>query len=249
MVDRGEAPPADDVALETMLRDRRFGPADPDESTPWDFVLRWPDAVLRQRVWPLCSRLLVDGDPLVRLRAIEFARDWSDGAAITTPRLIEAAEQHPELYGDEVVEGAPLRDAMAHALANRALWSDGTRIAAILRKMAADRPLGGGAASVLGRHDPAFVAAQGRRWGDGAIDWLEQATRSLALYRRDEIVGFLQALAGLSAPSRERLLAAVESAIKRDDQQAAAVAKGQRLPAPSRPAPSAAECRQAIGLP
>src|SRR6266850_2351685 len=101
MAGRDEAVPADDRALEALLRERRFGPPDPDDATPWDFVRRWPDATVRGRVWPIVSRLLTDGDDVVRARAVEFVRDWSEGAALTVPRLLEVAERHAGQFGDQ----------------------------------------------------------------------------------------------------------------------------------------------------
>jgi hypothetical protein len=97
--------PEDDRALESMLRDRRNGPPDPGEANPWSFVRRWPDAAVRGRVWPVISRLLLDADPVVRERAVEFVRGWDDGAALTAPRLIEVASQHAELYADQASKG------------------------------------------------------------------------------------------------------------------------------------------------
>jgi hypothetical protein len=51
------------------------------------------------------SRLLLDADPVVRERAVEFVRGWDDGAALTAPRLIEVASQHAELYADQASKG------------------------------------------------------------------------------------------------------------------------------------------------
>lgn len=240
--------PADDGALERLLREQRLGPPGPDESTPWDFVRRWPDDVVRRRAWPIISRLLVDADETVRARAVEFVRDWSDGAAVTTPRLIEVAERNAAAFGDQRVEGVTLRHTLAHALANRAGGGQGPRVAAALKRLAANGPVGGGAASVLGEYEPAFVTAQVQRWGDGAADWLEEAARSLAMFQRDALLPFLQAVRALDAGNRQRIVAAVESYIKRDDAQAGALARAEGLHPPSRPAPSADECRRAAGL-
>jgi hypothetical protein len=248
MAGRDETPPADDRALEALLRERRFGPPDPADATPWDFVRRWPDATVRSRVWPIVSRLLDDGDDLVRARAIEFVRDWSDGAGLTVPRLIEVAARHPDKFADQDVEGVSLRHTLAHALSNRLDSANGARVAALLRKLAANGPVGGGAASVLGRYEPAFVGAQAVRWGDASIGWIEEAARSLALFRRDAVLAFLETTKPLGQASRERILQAVEAYMKRDDATAAALARGQGLPAPTHPAPSASECRAAIGL-
>ena len=241
-------PPVDARAMEALLREQRFGPPAPDDATPWDFVRRWPASVVTKTAWPVISRLLDDGDALVRVRALEFIRDWSDGAALTTPRLIEVAERHPERFGDEVVEGVPLRHTLAHALSNRADAQHGARIASVLRTLTKTSLPGGGAASVLGRYEPGFVAAEAQRRGDAAIAWIEEAARSLALFRRDEVLRFLTALRSLSVDSRERILKAVEGYIKRDDGVAASLAKTMLLPPPSRPAPTDDECKRAIGL-
>jgi hypothetical protein len=248
MAGRDEVAPADDRALEALLRERRFGPPDPDDATPWDFVRRWPEATVRERVWPIVNRLLTDGDAVVRARAVELVRDWSEGAALTMPRLLDMAEHHAEQFGEQDVEGVSLRQTLAHALSNRVDAGNGARVAAVLRTMAANEAIGGGAASVLGRYEPAFVGAQARTWGDAQAEWIEEAARSLALFRRDDVIPFLQALRGLGQPTRSRILAAVEGYIKRDDGAASALARGQGLPPPTGPAPSAAECRSAIGL-
>jgi hypothetical protein len=242
------APPADDGALEALLRERRYGPPDPDDATPWDFVRRWPDDVVRGRAWPIISRLLTDGDELVRARAVELVRVWSEGSELTKARVLEVAQQHPDLYGDQAPEGVSLRNELAFALSNGVDEKNGARVAAVLKQMAAHGPIGGGAASVLGRYEPDFVAAQAQRWGDGQVSWIVEATRSLALFRRDAILPFLQAVRGLGQASRQRILEAVEDYIKWDDAVAIALAQGQRLPPPRKPAPSVDECKNAIGL-
>jgi hypothetical protein len=241
-----EDPPADDAVLERLLRDRRFGPPGPGEATPWDFVQRWPQRVLHDRVWPIVSRLLLDKDALVRARAVEFVRLWRDGAALTTPTLMTTAEQHASEFGDQRPEGLPLREMLAHALADRAAGSgEGRRIAGILKSLAAQEPVGGGAAAVLGEYEPGFVTVQAKRWGDGAID---EAARSLALFQRDAILPFLTAARSLGEANRERLAAVVEAYVRRDDSQATTMARAEELPPPQNPAPSPAECRRALGL-
>jgi hypothetical protein len=248
MSDADAAVPADDGALERLLRERRSGPPAPDETTPWDFVYQWSPAVVEKRVWPIVSRLLLDADEMVRARAVEFVRLWRNGAAMTTPRLLDVAQRHAALFADQRPEGIPLRDEMAHALADRSSRGDGPQIASVLKRLAADEPVGGGAASVLGEQAPEFVTAQVKRWGDGAIDWLEEAARTLAMFRRDAILPFLTAARGLSDGNRERLVAAVDAYVKRDDALATTIAQTEGLPPPTQPAPSTAECRRAIGL-
>ena len=241
-------PPTDERSMEALLRDHRLGPPAPDEATPWDFVRRWPAAIITRAAWPVVSRLLVDDDEAVRVRLIEFVRDWSEGAALTTSRLVEVAERYPDRFGDQEVEGVPIRHTLAHALSNRADARNGARIAAVLRKMSTHSLLGGGAASVLGRYEPAFVISEAQRRGDAAADWIEEAARSLALFRRDQVIPFMSSLRALGEGTRERILKTVQSYIKRDDAVAATLAKNMLLPPPTRPAPSDEDCRQAIGL-
>jgi hypothetical protein len=241
-------PPATDAALEALLRDRKYGPPDHEDATPWDFVRRWPDAVARERAWPIISRLLTDDDELVRNRAVELVRVWSATRDLTRARILEVAEQHPALYGDQAPEGLTLRYEMAFALSNGATVDNGPRTAAVLREMATHEPIGGGAATVLGEYEPEFVTAHAPKWGDAQADWIEEAARSIALFRRDDVLPFLRALRGLSEATRTRVLAMVERYIKRDDPTANALARGDQLPPPVEPAPSTDDCKRAIGL-
>jgi len=190
-----------------MLRDRRNGPPEPGEANPWSFVRRWPDAAVRSRVWPVISRLLLDADPVVRERAVEFVRGWDDGAALTAPRLIEVASQHAELYADQAIEGMTLRYALAFALSNRVTPANGAQIAALLRELAKRDPIVGSAASVLGRYEPTFVSELAPKYGDAQVDWIAEAAGSMAQFRRDSVVPFVTALRGLSQETRTRVLA------------------------------------------
>lgn len=242
------APPDDDRALEALLRERRYGPPEDGDATPWDFVRRWPDDVVRGRAWPVISRLLTDPDDLVRARAVELVRVWSEGASLTTPRLLELGERHRELYGKQAPEGSTLRNELGFALSNGVDEHNGPRIARVLEQLAADEPIGGGAASVLGRYAPDFVIAQVWKWNDAQASWIVDAARSLALFRRDAVVAFLQALRGYGRATRARVLDVVEEYIKRDDAAAKALAQSQGLPLPARAAPSPDECKRAIGL-
>lgn len=232
---------ASDAEIEANLRQHRAGPPPMGETTPWDFVYTWPDNYVRGRVWPVISKLLVDADELVRARAVEFQRIWTDGRALTTPRILEVAEQHRELYGDQVVEGMTLRYKLGFALANLA-YGIGERVAKIIREMNTHEPIAG---SVMGRYYPEDTIAMAPR---ANADWIDDASGALALYRRDYTIGFLDAIRGLPEATRRRALEGVESLIERDDKAAAAAAQGQGFPPPSKPAPSAEYCRRAVGL-
>jgi len=211
-------------------------------------VRRWPEADLRARVWPVISRLLVDSDELVRARAGEFARVWNDGEELVAPRLLEVAEQHAALYGDQTPEGETLRSALGLAVSAYARPENSARVAAVLREMVTHEPIEGSVPGVLGRLEPMFVAAQATKWGDAQARWIADAAGSMALVQRDVVIPFLEALRGLSAESRERILAQVEDNISRDDATAASRARVRGLPPPTKPAPSPDECKRAIGL-
>lgn len=241
-----EHPPATDSELELLLREERNGPPLPGEVTPWDFVGRWPDSIVRGRVWPIIRGFLVDADDVVRARAIEFIRVWDAGRQLTTSVLLEAEAQHAELFGDQVVEGISLRDRMGHALSNLA-YEVGERVAVLLRDMCRDQPVIG-AGSVLGRFFPEFAVSKISVWGDRGDRFFVDAAGSIALYRRDMVVPYLDAARPLSAALRREILDRVEQYIKRDDAAAAQMAKGEGFPPPAKPAPTAEYCRRAIGL-
>ncbi len=239
--------PADDAALEALLRAWRRGPPAPHESTPWDFARNWGDQSLRSRVWPIVSRMLEDSDELARARAVELVRVWHAGADLTTPRLLEVAAKRPELYADQSPEGTTLRHELAFALSNCARPENTAQIAALLRDMSKHEALE--TASVLvGRHHPDFVIDRAKVWGERQARWFADAASSIAMYRRDELIPTLQAFRGFGDAAKERILQEVERYIQRDDAAATRVAQGQRLPPPTRPAPSANTCRKAIGL-
>jgi hypothetical protein len=191
--------------------------------------------------------MLTDGDELARARAVELVRVWDAGADLTTPRLHEVAATHPELYVDQVVEGTTLRHELAFALSNRARPENATQAAALLRDMSEHEALET-AALLVGRHHPDFVADRAASWGEARAQWLADAAGSIAMFRRDALLPTLEAFRGFGHASRERILRQVERYIQRDDAAASLFAQGEQLPPPTRPAPSADDCGQAIGL-
>lgn len=223
--------PADDRALEELLRARRRGPPAPHESTPWDFARNWDSQTLRSRVWPIVSRLLVDADELVRLRAVELVRVWDAGADLTAPRLIEVATKHPELYGDQAPEGTTLRHELAFALSNRARPENAAQVAALLRDMSEHEVLET-AALLIGRHDPDFVIDRTTVWGEAQARWFADAAGSIAMFRRDALLPALQAFRGFGEAAKQRILEQVERYIQRDDGAATSLAVGEQLAAP-----------------
>lgn len=241
-------PPQDDAALAELLRDQRFGPPAPGEATPWDFVAAWPADYVARHAWPVISRLLIDDDADVRARAVEFANGWLDGRAVAPARLLEAAENRPELFAAQDVDGITLRMRLAAALANVATSLDGRRVARAILRLVADEPMWTGPATVVGQFDPVGAGGYVRRVGAAAVDAARAASEAIARFRRDDLVGYLQTIRTLPSSLKERILSTVESAICRDDAKAAAMAKAFGLPAPQRPAPSSAECRAALGL-
>jgi hypothetical protein len=247
-MDRDPEIPADDGALERLLRDRRLGQPASGDLNPWDFLQRWPQDVRARRVWPVVSRLLGDADDAVRARSLEFVEGWSDGIEGTAPRVAELGERHPELFGAQDVEGVTLRDQYARTASTLSMYCDAKRFARVLRRLAVDGPLAGSASAVIAEQDPGFVIAQTKKWGGRAAGWALAATSTFAVYHRDELVDFLRAAAVLDAQTREQILARVELVIRRDDAAAAKATLEKGLPAPHRPAPTPEECRQSIGL-
>ena len=173
------------------------------------------------------SRLLVDGDAAVRARSLEFVEAWSDGIDVTAARVAEAGERRLELFGRDVVDGIALRDEYARTASTLSMYQEGRRFAAVLRRLAADGPLGGSAAAVIAEHDPQFVIAQTEAWGAEAGAWANAAAPTFAAYRRDDLLDFLRAAVNLDGATREQVLARVERAIKRDDQAACKSASEQ----------------------
>jgi hypothetical protein len=223
--------PESEGALETLLRDRRFGPAAPRDLNPWDFLQRWPQPVLAKRVWPIVSRLLVGNDSALRARALEFMNSWSDGIGLTAGRLAEVGEQHPELFGAETVDGLALRDQYARTASTLASYQQGQRLASVLRRLATDEPLGGSASAIVGEYDPMFVIRQIKRWGARGADWALDAARTFATKSRTELLDYLVAASSLDVETREQILRRIEQVIRRDGGT-----------------PTAAECRSTIGL-
>ena len=58
------------------------------DDLPWDFALRWSPLFQMSTVWPVISRMLVEPDPVIRTRALEFANSWSGNDALSTGRTI-----------------------------------------------------------------------------------------------------------------------------------------------------------------
>jgi hypothetical protein len=160
--------PADsDEALAALLRGNARGIPAPGMTTTWDFVWRWPEDYRADHVWPVVSRLLVDDDVDVRAHALEFARGWHEGSAVVRPRVLEVAEQHPELFVQSDETGTTLRSQLASVLANVTRTADGARDAERIWKIVADEPMDTDAATVLADYAPERMIEHVRRWARG----------------------------------------------------------------------------------
>jgi hypothetical protein len=216
--------------LETLLRERAPGPPTPPESSPWEFLLAEED--IGERVWPVVSRLLTDGDPVVRARALEFVMTWRDDR--TLPRLVEVAGS----FGDDLVDGVALRERMQHAIANRCTGRDAPTIApALLSTLRDGEEPSIAAAPVLGAQFPDRAAEIAAR---SSLDWAQKAAVAVALYRRDQLLDFLR-VAG-----RAELIETAEQSLEHDTNRAQKIAAKLGLPGPTRPAPTRDELERAI---
>jgi hypothetical protein len=208
--------------LETQLRQRAPGPPQPPDSAPWEFLLR--EEEIGERIWPVVSRLLDDDDPVVRLRALEFVMMWRDER--TLPRLLQVTNH----FGDDLVDGIPLRERMQHALANRCTGRDAPQIApTLLATLRGAEEPSISAAAVLGAQFPEKAAVIAAR---SSLEWARQATAAVALYRRDDLADFLRVV------NRPELRDVAERTIERDDERARKIAAKLGLPGPRKPPPT-----------
>jgi hypothetical protein len=244
--------PSDPIEIAALLRARAAGPPPPGDLGPWDFLLRLPDELLAARVWPVVDDLLLDGDPRVRLYALEFVMTWRGGVERTLPRLVDVAEHHADRFADERVGGARLRERLQHAIANqaRAPGRDCAQLTALLRRLDDGSLPSAGTATAFAALDPDYFTTVAVRLGDTPeeIAYRKSGAAAVALYQRDRILPLLGALAPRPREEKEQLLLAVLANLALDDDKVARIAHKNRLPPPAQPAPSEADCRAALGL-
>jgi hypothetical protein len=72
-------------------------------TSSWLFALQWRPPFLFRSVWPAVSDFLVDPDPVLRARGLEFVQAWKVGSAATFDRVIDLAENHPSLFRENTL--------------------------------------------------------------------------------------------------------------------------------------------------
>jgi hypothetical protein len=228
--------PTGEAALEAWLRDQA--------ADPWDFLVAEPTPVIERRVWPLASRLLIDGEARIRLRALEFFMRWTTGADRTLPRLADIAARHSALFADQLVDGFRLRERLQHVIADGC--RPGVPLTATLWRLVDDRLPAAAAAVPLAAHDPRRAAQIAAQFPD-ALTWRRDVVAAIARYRRDNLLEILALFAG--APDAEALAAEADTAIDRDDRRARSTAQRHRLHPPINAPPSLRAIRHILGLP
>ena len=238
--------PATEADVERVLRSTAAGPPAFGEDLPWDFALRWSPGFQLATVWPVIARLLVDPDPTIRTRALEYVNAWSVNDALVVTRLIELARNHAGTYAEPGV-----RAELARTLANKAVSvrSFRAKIAAAIVAL-----LGGGAApkgttALLAEYEPDALTAAAGAWSEELDDQsaAEAAARAMAMYRRDHLLAFLAALAGRSAESRGEIAKELTGSLAIPDDKLQLILDADRIPMPAT-APTIDECRKALGL-
>ena len=244
--------PSSAIEIEALLRQQAAGPPPAGDLNPWAFLLRLPDALLAERVWPVVDQLLVDDDPRVRLCALEFLMTWRGGTDQTLPRLVDLAEHHADRFADQEVAGVRLRERLQHAIANqvRAPGRDSAQLLALLRQLEDDKLSSASTATVFGALDPEYLTKRVSGLDDSAeaAAYRQNGAAAVALYQRDRLPLLLRALASRPAAEKEQVLAAVLPNLVLDEDKVVRIALKNRLPPPRAPAPSEADCRAALGL-
>jgi len=238
--------PTSEADLEMTLRHTAPGPPSFGEDQPWDFALQWEPAYIRDRVWPMVSRLLVDADPVVRARSVEFVNAWSGAEAATIQRLIEVATQHASLYREP-----GLQTLLSFALSNKAISVHANRATiakAILALLGGAPPRG--ATTLVAEYEPEALIRSAGQWTADSED--QRAARSaagaMAMYHRDHLLALLAALAGRSVADREEILEDVTDELGLPDEKLRLILARDSLPFPATH-PTVEDCRRALGLP
>ncbi len=238
--------PTTEAEIEQVLRSTANGPPDAGDDTPWDFALRWSPSFLLASVWRVVSRLLVDSDPTIRTRALEFANAWTAGAGMTVPRLIEITRNHAGAYPEP-----ELRVELSRTLANLSVTvrSFRAKIAAAVVSMLGGSPPPRGTTALIAEYEPDAAVASARKWTDDDEDQTaaEGTASAMAMYRRDHVLALMRALAGRSAAFREGVAKAITDPIAIPDDKLKLILDNDGIPMPST-TPTLDECRRALGL-
>jgi hypothetical protein len=238
--------PTSEAEIEHVLRSTAAGPPSFGDDTPWDFALRWSPSFVLASVWRVVSRLLLDPDPTIRTRALEFANAWTAGAGMTVPRLLEIARKQAGAYPEP-----ELRVELSRTLANLAVTvrSFRAKIAAAIASLLGGAPPPRGMTALLAEYEPDAVIANAGAWTDDDEDQAaaEGTASAMAMYRRDHVLALMRALAGRSAAFREEVAKAVSGPLAIPDDKLRLILENDGLPLPAT-TPTIDECRGALGL-
>ncbi len=238
--------PTTEDEIERVLRSTAAGPPSFGDDQPWDFALRWSPSFVLASVWRVVSRLLVDPDPTIRTRALEFANAWTAGAGVTVPRLIEITRDHTSSYPEPA-----LRVELSRTLANLSVTvrSFRAKIAAAIVSLLGGAPPPRGTTALLAEYEPDAVIASAVGWTDDDEDQgaAESAASAMAMYRRDHVLGLMRALAGRGPSFREDVAKAVSGPLAIPDDKLQLILANDDIPMPTT-APTVDECRRALGL-
>jgi hypothetical protein len=239
--------PATAAEIERLLRSTAATPPSFGDDLPWDFALRWSPSFKLSMVWPVVSRLLVDPDPTIRARALEFANVWTEGAAMSVTRLLDVIRSQPNVYPEPA-----LRVELARTLANLSVTvrSFRAKISAAIVSLLGATPPPRGTTTLLAEYEPDAVIASAVRWTDDDEDQAaaESTASAMAMYRRDHLLALMRALAGRSETFREEIAKAIAGPLAIPDDKLQLILDNDGIPTPAT-ATTASECRHALGLP
>ncbi|MBL9016080.1 MAG: hypothetical protein JNL83_17975 [Myxococcales bacterium] len=238
--------PKTEADVEHVLRSTAEGPPGFGDDLPWDFALRWSPGFQLATMWPVVSRLLVDPDPTIRMRALEIANNWSGNDPLVVNRLLDIARSHAGTYGEREV-----RAELARTLANKAtsVRSFRAKIAAAIAGLLGTGAAPKGTTALLAEYEPAALTANAYAWTEEVADQFaaQAAASAMALYRRDHLLAFLAALKHRSAESREAIANEVVDSLAIPDDKLQRILDVDRIPMPTT-RPTLDACRRALGL-
>lgn len=243
---------SDDVtaAQDELRRLAHQPPSSPSDLSPWDFLRRLPRQRQLSVVWPAVKVLAADGDPEVRALALDMIMDLRDPppdvARALVDRLLELATSERARF-----KTVALAQRLQHALANRVAGSTReSEITGHILDVAANvgYVFDDSAGAVLGKWAPDALAPIATRTNSASPRFWTNAASSVAVYHRDRLLGFLQALRGLPASSREEICAQVLDDLALPAENVVALVRAAGFATATSQPQSASECRRALGI-
>lgn len=238
--------PATEAELERLLRSTAAGPPSFGDDLPWEFALRWSPGYQLGSMWAVVTRLLLDPDATIRMRALELANSWKGNDALVVSRLLDIARNHAGAYPEPEV-----RTELARTLANKSVSVRSFRakiasaIAGLFVRAAAPK----GTTALLAEYEPEALTKSAGQWTEEFEDQAaaENAASAMAMYQRDHLLAFLAALAGRSPESREDIAKELVEPLALSDDHLKQLLADDKIPMPTT-TPTLDECRAALGL-